>query len=49
VRYIVVHHALYDTPSEAAILILKMLRSPDLVPDGRYKDVLGEATLFQMR
>jgi hypothetical protein len=48
VRYVLVHEALFDTPSQFAGLMLETTRWPQLKPVGRYKDWVGNTYIFEL-
>jgi hypothetical protein len=47
VRYILVHEVLYTNKNYTA-LMLRILRTPELVPHGRYRDWVGWTHMFEL-
>ncbi len=48
VRYILVHESFYPIKAYTA-LMLEVLRKPELIPHGRYRDWVGWTQLFELR
>jgi hypothetical protein len=48
VRYILVHEAFYKH-KEFAALMLQLLRRPELIPSGHFKDQAGDAHVFELK
>jgi hypothetical protein len=48
VRYVLIHQAFYK-PGDYSDLMEDVVRRPELIPAGRYRDWVGETQLFELR
>jgi hypothetical protein len=48
VRYVLVHEGLYNS-TELAMLMMQIVRRPELVPGGKYRDWFSQTSVYELR